>query len=261
MPCWPRLHAEAVELRSVEQLGEDAADLLGHDAGPLSVTVTMKRSAWATDGPFGASTGASPSLTGFAFASALGPPAVALAEAGASTALRPPATSILTSISGGCGPPRRRRGVVDGFLDGREEGFAGAVEAQEVPVLGEELRDGDFALFLGHVLRGDAVDGGACPRSSFPAGDGGGSLTFLSSGAGASFFTGDVPPMGSSSFATVLPLGFGFAAFIAGTGKQSCRSYRSWRRNLFPGGPPLRRELYPMGRKRQGRAGNTFFMC
>src|SRR6185503_4694949 len=57
-------------------------------------------------------------------------------------------------------------GVVDGFLDGGEEGFAGAVEAQQVAVLGEELRDGDFALFLGHVLRADAVDDGGLPRRS-----------------------------------------------------------------------------------------------
>ena len=42
--------------------------------------------------------------------------------------------------------------VVDRLLDGREEGLGGVVEAEQVPVLGEELGDGDLALLRRHLL-------------------------------------------------------------------------------------------------------------
>jgi hypothetical protein len=123
----------------------------------------MNRSAWATEGVLEPSAaGFSPSLaslTALGFSSIFGD----------SACLIPLATVILTSISGRIRASSQAsrelffagvEGVVDSFLDGGEEGLAGAVEPEEVAVLGEELRDGDFALFLGHVLRADAVDDG-----------------------------------------------------------------------------------------------------
>ena len=37
-------------------------------------------------------------------------------------------------------------GVIDGFFDGGEQGFSRVIEAEHVPVFGEELADGDFFL-------------------------------------------------------------------------------------------------------------------
>jgi hypothetical protein len=65
-------------------------------------------------------------------------------------------------------------GVVDGFLDGGQEGLAGAVEAEEVAVLGEESETEISRCFL--------AMSSALTRWTTA------SLTFLSSGAGASFF-------------------------------------------------------------------------
>ena len=45
--------------------------------------------------------------------------------------------------------------VVDGLLDGGQQGLARVVEAQQVAVLGEELADGDVALAGGHLDGGD----------------------------------------------------------------------------------------------------------
>src|SRR5262245_50615865 len=57
-------------------------------------------------------------------------------------------------------------GVVHRFLDRSEQGRGGVVEAGQVPVLREELRDGDLALLLGQRLRGGPLrrldSGGAC---------------------------------------------------------------------------------------------------
>jgi hypothetical protein len=53
--------------------------------------------------------------------------------------------------------------VVDRFLDAGEESLSGTVEAEEVPVLGEELGDGDLALTRAHL---DGGDGG--PRRRRP---------------------------------------------------------------------------------------------
>ena len=44
--------------------------------------------------------------------------------------------------------------VVDGLLDGGQQGLARVVEAQQVAVLGEELADRDVALAGGHRLGG-----------------------------------------------------------------------------------------------------------
>src|SRR5262249_6892281 len=41
--------------------------------------------------------------------------------------------------------------VVDGFLHAGQQGLARIVEAEEVPILGEELRDGDLALPGSHL--------------------------------------------------------------------------------------------------------------
>ena len=48
--------------------------------------------------------------------------------------------------------------VVDGFFDGREQGFARVVETEQMPVLGKKLADGHVALLGGHRLGG----GSAC---------------------------------------------------------------------------------------------------
>jgi hypothetical protein len=48
-------------------------------------------------------------------------------------------------------------GVIDGFFDGGEQGFAWIIEAEEVSVLGEELADGYFLLGLCHVLGGGSA--------------------------------------------------------------------------------------------------------
>ena len=45
-------------------------------------------------------------------------------------------------------------GVVDGLLDGRQQGFARIVEPQQMAILGKELADRDFFLTGGHRLRG-----------------------------------------------------------------------------------------------------------
>ena len=37
-------------------------------------------------------------------------------------------------------------GVIDGFFDGGEQGFSRVIEAEHVPVFGEEFADGDFFL-------------------------------------------------------------------------------------------------------------------
>ncbi len=49
----------------------------------------------------------------------------------------------------------RVEGVVDSLLDGGQQRLAGVVEAEQVPVLREELADGDVALARGHFLRGE----------------------------------------------------------------------------------------------------------
>ncbi len=46
------------------------------------------------------------------------------------------------------------QGVVDRLLDGRQQGLARVVEAQQVPILRKELADGNIALAGGHRLGG-----------------------------------------------------------------------------------------------------------
>jgi len=44
-------------------------------------------------------------------------------------------------------------GVVDTFLDGREQRLAGRIEAEQMSILEEELGDGDFPLASGELDR------------------------------------------------------------------------------------------------------------
>src|SRR5262249_58650056 len=46
-------------------------------------------------------------------------------------------------------------GVVDGFLHAGQESLARIVEAEQMPVLGKELGDGDLALARSHLDGGD----------------------------------------------------------------------------------------------------------
>jgi hypothetical protein len=54
--------------------------------------------------------------------------------------------------------------VVDGFLDTGQQGFTRIVESQEMSVLGEELGDGDLALASSHLDGGDPLLGGRRDR-------------------------------------------------------------------------------------------------
>ena len=64
------------------------------------------------------------------------------------------------------------QGVVDRLLDGGQEGLAGVVEPEQVPVFGEKLADGDVALAGGHRLgRGAATQFGRGPPLPSAAGD------------------------------------------------------------------------------------------
>ncbi len=54
-------------------------------------------------------------------------------------------------------------GVVHRLLDRREKGLLRVVEAEQVPVLGEELGDGDLPLLRGERVRGLAGGGAASP--------------------------------------------------------------------------------------------------
>ena len=79
--------------------------------------------------------------------------------------------------------------VVDGFLDGGEQRLRGVVEAEQVAVLGEELRDRDLALLRGqrlgrhprrlrrHARSGRGASSGAGSRAA--GGEGGGSTRAL----------------------------------------------------------------------------------
>ena len=51
------------------------------------------------------------------------------------------------------------QGVVDRLLDGRQQGLARVVEAQQVPILRKELADGNIALAGGHRLGGGSPAG------------------------------------------------------------------------------------------------------
>ena len=112
-------HAQAMELRAVEELGEDGRDLLADDAGAV-----------VDDGD---------------------------AEAGGLAGRRRRRAVArrdfqrddhLGQDAGFLGGVER---VVDGFLDAGEEGLARIVEAEEVAVLGEELGDGDLPLAGAHL--------------------------------------------------------------------------------------------------------------
>src|SRR5262249_56013209 len=64
--------------------------------------------------------------------------------------------------------------VVDGFLDAGEERLARVVEAEQVPVLGEELGDRDLPLAGAHLDGGHAcwrrgLGRRSCPRTPSPA--------------------------------------------------------------------------------------------
>ena len=111
-------HAQPVKLRAVEQLREDPRDLLAHDAGAVvdhgdaeAVRLARRRRVAAVG-------------CDFDLDDDLGQNARLLA-----------------------GVER----IVDGFLDAGEERLARIVEAQQMAVLGEELRDRDLALARAHL--------------------------------------------------------------------------------------------------------------
>jgi hypothetical protein len=112
-------HAQPVELRAVEQLGEDRRDLVPHDAG----AVVGHRD----------------------------PEARGLAGRGR----RLPVAGRDREGDHHLGEDARLlggvQGVVDRFLDAGQQGLARVVEAQQVPVLGEELGDGDLPLARAHL--------------------------------------------------------------------------------------------------------------
>ena len=105
-------HLEAVELRAVEQAPEDVLDLLADDAR----AVVLHDDDVAVFGDLG----------------------------------------LVDDLDGDVGQDpgflAGVEGVIDGFLDGRQQGLARVIEAEEVAVLGEELGDGDVTLLGGHRL-------------------------------------------------------------------------------------------------------------
>jgi hypothetical protein len=127
MPCWPPAHAEAVELRAVEQLGEDGRDLLAHDPGAVVDHGDPEARGLAGRGWRGA---------------------VARRDLQRDDHLR--------QDPGFLGGVER---VVHRFLHAREEGLARIVEAEEMTVLGEELGDRDLPLSGAHLGRGRARPG------------------------------------------------------------------------------------------------------
>src|SRR5262249_3002284 len=119
-------HAQAVELRPVEELGEDGRDLLADDAG----TVVAHRDAEARG------------LAG----RRRRPVARRDREGG-------------HHVGHGARPLGGVEGVVHRFLHAGEERLARIVEAEEMAVLGEELGDGDLALARAHLGGGDGSFG------------------------------------------------------------------------------------------------------
>src|SRR5215813_9394169 len=115
-------HAQAVELRPVEELGEDGRDLLADDAG----TVVAHRDAEAR---------------------------------GLAGRRRRPVARRDLEGDHHVGQDARLLGGVEGvvrrFLHAGEERLARIVEAEEMAVLGEELGDGDLALARAHLGGGD----------------------------------------------------------------------------------------------------------
>jgi hypothetical protein len=124
-------HAQPVELRAVEELGEDRRNLLADDAG----AVVDDRDAEPRR----------------------------LAGGGRRRAVARHDLDLDHDV----GEDARLLGCVEGvvhrLLDAGEEGLPRAVEAEEVPVLGEELGDGDLALAGAHLDGGDAGPRGRRP--------------------------------------------------------------------------------------------------
>ena len=124
-------HAQPVELGAVEELREDRGDLLPDDARAV-----------VDDGD------AEPRR---------------LAGRGRGRAVAGHDLDLHDDVGQDAGLLGSVEGVVHRLLDAGQEGLPGAVEAEEVPVLGEELGDGDLALARAHL---DGGDGGLrCRRS------------------------------------------------------------------------------------------------
>ncbi len=123
-PLLAPAHAQPVELRAVEELGEDRRDLVADDAGAV-----------VDDGD------AEPRR---------------LAGGGRRRPVARHDLDLDRDVGEDAGLLGRVEGVVHRLLDAGEEGLARAVEAEEVPVLGEELGDGDLALAGAHLDGGDA---------------------------------------------------------------------------------------------------------
>jgi hypothetical protein len=116
-------HAQPVELRAVEELGEDRRDLVPHDAGPV---------------------------VGDRHAEARGLAGRRRRRPVVGHDLHP--DDDVGQDAGFLGGVER---VVDGFLDAREQRLARVVEAEQVAVLGEELGDRDLPLSSPHLHGGD----------------------------------------------------------------------------------------------------------
>src|SRR5262249_22635749 len=117
-------HAEPVELRSVEELREDRRDLLPDDARAVVGDRDAGAAGLARRRPRAAGGGGLP---------------------------------LDDDVPGDPGLLARVERVVGGFLDAGQKGLARIVEAEQMPVLREELRDGDLALARAHL---DGRDGG-----------------------------------------------------------------------------------------------------
>jgi hypothetical protein len=120
-------HAQPVELGAVEQFGEDRRDLVAHDAGAV-----------VDDGD--------------AEARGLAGRGRRRAVAGHDLHLDHDVGQDPRLLGG-------VEGIVDRFFDAGEEGLARIVEAEEVAILGEELRDGDFPLPGPHLDGGEGGRG------------------------------------------------------------------------------------------------------
>ena len=124
-------HAQAMKIGPVKQLGEDRRDLLAHDAGPVvdngnakTIRLARRRCRAAVGNDFELDDDFRQ-------------------DAG-----------FLTSVQ--C--------IIDGFFDASEQRLAWIIEAEQMTVLGEKLRDGNLALTRAHFDGGNGFLrlGGRC---------------------------------------------------------------------------------------------------
>jgi hypothetical protein len=122
-PLLPAAHAQAMELRAVQQLGEDRGDLLAHDARAV-----------VDDGD---------------------PKPCRLAGGRRRRSIAHRDFHLHHDLGQDPGLLGRVERVVHRFLDAREQRFPRIVESEKMAVLGEELRDGDLPLTGAHLDGGD----------------------------------------------------------------------------------------------------------